>query len=93
MNDSRDFQDAELVRGGQSHFTSQPTFSPPVRDPGGILSRSLGIPSRQVFGTRMVSENFFFFANPMASSSAPYPQDSNPLGLRCIRTHITTCDG
>ena len=34
-----------------------------------------------------------FFANPAASSSAHYPQDSNPLCLWCIRTHITTCDG
>ena len=34
-----------------------------------------------------------FFANPAASSAAHYPQDSNPLCLWCIRTHITTCDG
>ena len=27
MNDSRDFQDAESVRSGQSHVTSQPAFS------------------------------------------------------------------
>ena len=26
MNDSRDFQDAESVRSGQSHVTSQPVF-------------------------------------------------------------------
>ena len=30
MNDSRDFQDAESVRSGQSHVTSQPVFFPPV---------------------------------------------------------------
>ena len=47
MNDSRDFQDAESVRSGQSHVTSQPVFFPPVRDPGGMLSRSLGMPSRK----------------------------------------------
>ena len=29
MNDSRDFQDAESVRNGQAHVTSQPVFSPP----------------------------------------------------------------
>ena len=28
MNDSRDFQDAESVRSGQSHVTSQPVFFP-----------------------------------------------------------------
>ena len=43
-NDSRDFQDAESVRSGQSHVTSQP---PPHPDPGGMLSRSLGMPSRK----------------------------------------------
>ena len=47
MNDSRDFQDAESVRSGQSHVTSQPVFFPPHPDPGGMLSRSLGMPSRK----------------------------------------------
>ena len=47
MNDSRDFQDAESVRSGQSHVTSQPVFCPPLPDPGGMLSRSLGMPSRR----------------------------------------------
>ena len=28
MNDSRDYQDAESVRSGQSHVTSQPAFLP-----------------------------------------------------------------
>ena len=42
----RDFQDAESVRSGQSHVTSQPVFFPLVRDPGGMPSRSLGMPSR-----------------------------------------------
>ena len=47
MNDFRDFQDAESVRSGQSHVTSQPVFFPPHSDPGGMLSRSLGMPSRK----------------------------------------------
>ena len=34
MNDSRDFQDAESVRSGHSHVTSQPVSFPPFRDPG-----------------------------------------------------------
>ena len=46
MNDSRDFQDAESVRSGQSHVTSQPVFFPPYPDPCGMLSCSLGMPSR-----------------------------------------------
>ena len=46
MNDSRDFKDAESVRSGQSNVTSQPEFFPPFQNPGGMLSRSLGMPSR-----------------------------------------------
>ena len=46
-NDSRDFQDAESVRSGQSHVASQPVFFPLYPDPGGMPSRSLGMPSRK----------------------------------------------
>ena len=46
MNDSRDFQDAGSVRSGQSHVTSQPSFFPLHPDLGGMLSLSLGMPSR-----------------------------------------------
>ena len=66
INDSRDFQDVESVRSGLSHVTSQPVFCPPHPDPGGMLSRSLGMPSRNTHG---FSGNVF--ANPTASSSAP----------------------
>ena len=81
MNDSRDFQDAESVRSGLSHVPGQPAFFPPFRDPGGMLSRSLGMPSRNdrppsIWDTHGISGNVF--ANPTASSSAPYPQESNP---------------
>ena len=34
MNDSSVFKDAESVRSGQSHVTSQPAFFPHFRDPG-----------------------------------------------------------
>ena len=85
MNDSRDFQDAESVRSGQSHVTSQPVFFPPHPGLGGMLSRSLGMPSCNNgpprFGTRMVFGETFF-ANPTASSSAPYPQESNPCSFK-----------
>ena len=47
LNESRDFQDAESVRSGHSHVASQPVFFPPHPDPGGMLSRSLGMPSRE----------------------------------------------
>ena len=80
MNDSRDFQDAESIRSGQSHVSSQPVFSPPHPDPGGMLSRSLGMPSKNgppsIGDTHGLSGNVF--ANPTASSSAPYPQESKP---------------
>ena len=81
MNDSRDFQDAESVRSGQSHVTSQPVFFLPHPDLGGMLSRSLGMPSRRdgppsIWDTHGISGEVF--ANPTASSSALYPQESNP---------------
>ena len=64
MKDSRDFQDAESVRSGHSHVPSQPVFSPPHPDPGGMLSRSLGLPSRKngrpsIWDTHGFSGNFF----------------------------------
>ena len=64
MNDSRDFQDAESVRSGHSHVASQPVFFPPHPIPGGMLSRSVGMPSRRegppsIFGTRMVFRETF----------------------------------
>ena len=47
MNDSRVFMDAESVRSGLSHVPSQPALFPPYRDPGGLLNRSTGMPSRK----------------------------------------------
>ena len=79
MSDSRDLQDAESVRSGQSQVTSQPVFFPHHPDPGGMLSRSLGMPSRNnrpqsIWDTHGISGNVF--ANPTASFSVPYPQES-----------------
>ena len=81
MNDSRDFQDAESVRSGQAHVTSQPVSFPLHPIPEGMLSRSLGMPSRKdgppsIWDTHGTSGNVF--VNPPASSSAPYPQELNP---------------
>ena len=81
MNDSRDFKDAESVRSGLSHVPSQPAFFPPFRDPGGMLSRSMRMPSRndrppENWDTHGKSGNVF--VNATASSSAPYPQGFNP---------------
>ena len=78
MSDPKEFQDAESVRTEHSHVTSQPVFFPPHPIPGGMLSRSLGTPSRRegppsIWDTHGISGNVC--ANPDASSSAPYPQE------------------
>ena len=76
MNDSRDFQDAESVRSGQSHVTNHSVFFPPFQNPGemlGMPSRNEGQPS--IWDTHGVSGNVF--ANATASSSAPHPQEAN----------------
>ena len=80
-NDSRDFHDAESVRSGHSHVTSQLVSFPLHRIPEGMLSRSIGMLSRKdgppsIWDTLGLSGNVF--ANPPASSSAPYPGGFNP---------------
>ena len=59
------FKDAESVRSGLSHVPSQPAFFPPYRDPGGMLSRSIGMPSHRdgpqsIWDTHCFSGNVFF---------------------------------
>ena len=80
MNDSKDFQDAESVRSGTSHVTSQPMlfFKHPILE--GMLRHSFVKPSRKegppsIWDTHGISGNVF--ANPHASSSALYPRESN----------------
>ena len=80
MNDLRDFQDAESVRSGHSHVTNQHVSFPPHPVPGGMPSRSMGMPSRReeppsIWDTHGVSGNVF--ADPVASSAAPCPQELN----------------
>ena len=96
MNDSKDFQDAESVRSGRSHVTSRPVSFPPHPIPGGMLSRSFGMPSRRdgppsSWDTHGISGNVF--ANPHASSSAPYPQELNPWGTTIEEPlHMSTAE-
>ena len=78
MNDSKDFQDAESVRNGNSHVTSRPVSFPPHPIPKGMLRHSFVSPCRKegppcIWDTHGISGNVF--ANPDASSSAPYPQE------------------
>ena len=80
MNDSEDFQDAESVRSGNSHVTSRPVSFPPHPIPEGMLRHSFVSPRRKegppsIWDTHGISGNVF--ANPPASSSAPYPQELN----------------
>ena len=80
MSDSKDFQDAESIRSGNSHVTSQPVSFPPHPIPGGMLSRSIGMPSRRegppsIWDTHGISGNAF--ADAVASSTAPYQQELN----------------
>ena len=73
MNDSRDFQDAESVRSGHSHVASQHVSFPPHPVPGGMPSRSVGMPNRKegppiylghtwCVGTRFCKSNGVFFS-------------------------------
>ena len=80
MNDSKEFQDAESIRSGNSHVSSRPLSFPHHPIPEGMLSRSFGVPSRRegppsIWDTHGFSGNVF--ADPPASSSAPYPQELN----------------
>ena len=80
MNDSKDFQDAESVRSGNSHVTSRPVSFPPHPIPEGMLRPSFVPPRRtdgppNIWDTSGISGNVF--ANPQASSSAPYPPELN----------------
>ena len=73
MIDSRDFKDAGSVRSGLSHVPSQPALLPPHPIPGGMLSRSTGMPSRKG-GPPSIWDTHGVFA-------APYPQELNPWSL------------
>ena len=81
MNDSKDFQDAESVRSGNSHVTSQPMLFPKHPAFEGLSRPSFVSPRRKegppdIWDTSGISGNVF--ANPQASSTAPYPQELNP---------------
>ena len=89
MNDSRDFQDAESVRSGHSHVTSQPVFfpHPPILE--GMLRPSFVSPSRRerppsISDTHGFSGNVL--ADPVASSTALYPQELNPWSSGRVET-------
>ena len=47
INDSKDFQDAESIRSGNSHVTRRPVSFPPHPIPEGMLRRSIETPNRR----------------------------------------------
>ena len=59
MNDSEDFQDAESIRSGNSHVTSQPVSFLPHPIPEGMLRHSFVTQGHQAFGTHMVYRETF----------------------------------
>ena len=80
MNDSKDFQDAESVRSGNSHVTNQPKLFPKHPILEGMLRLSFVSPRRKegppsIWDTHGISRNVF--ATPQDCSSAPYPRELN----------------
>ena len=64
MNNSKDFQDAESVRSGNSHVTSRPVSFPPHPIPEGMLRHSVVSPCRRegppsIWDTHGISGNVF----------------------------------
>ena len=64
MNDSKDFQDAESVRSGNSHVTSRPVSFSPHPIPEGMLRHSFVSPCRKegppsIWDTHGISGNVF----------------------------------
>ena len=97
MNDSKDFQDADSVRSGNSHVTSQPMLFPKHPIPEGMLRPSFisqrhtdGPP--KIWDTSGISGNVF--AHPQTSSSAPYPQELNSTWKKTIEEpiHMSTAE-
>ena len=97
MNDSKDFQDAESIRSGNSHVTSPPGLFPRHPPFQGMLKPAF-ISQRQTeeppntWDTSGISGNVF--AHPQASSSAPYPQELNSPWKKTIEEplHMSTAE-
>ena len=97
MNDSKDFRDAESVRSGNSHVTSQPGVFPKHPPFEGLLRPSFvslrhtdGPPN--IWDSSGISGNVF--AHSQASSSAPYPQELNSTWRKTIEEpiHMSTAE-
>ena len=97
MNDSKDFQDAESIRSGNSHVTSPPGLFPKHPPFEGLLKPAF-ISQRQteeppnIWDTSGISGNVF--AHPQTSSSAPYPQELNSSWKKTFEEpiHMSTAE-
>ena len=93
----RIFQDAESIRSGNSHVTSQPGIFPKHPPFEGMLRPSF-ISQRQIeeppntWDTSGISGNVF--AHPQTSSSVPYPQELNSTWKKTIEEpiHMSTAE-
>ena len=97
MNDSKDFQDAESVRSGNSHVTSQRMLFPKHPPFEGLLRPSFVSPRRtdgppDIWDTSDISGNVFARPCCLEStsfvSSAPYPQELNSTWRKTIEEPI-----
>ena len=92
MNESRDFKDAELVRSGLSHVPSQPAFFPTLSRFWRNAKPFFGNAEPQRWAAKYLGHAMVyretFFANPTASSSAPYPQGFYPW-ISCTMEHTS----
>ena len=97
MNDSKDFMDAESICSGNPHVTSPPGLFPKHPPFEGMLRPSFISPRRtdgppNIWDTSGISGNVF--ANPQASSSAPYPQELNSPWKKTMEEpiHMSTAE-
>ena len=97
MGHSKDFRDAESICSGTSHVTSPPGVFPRHPPFQGMLKPAF-ISQRQdeeppnIWDTSGISGNVF--ANPHASSTAPYPQELNSPWRKTIEEpiHMSTAE-
>ena len=93
MNDSKDFQDAESVRSGNSHVTSRPVSFPPHPIPGGMLRHSFVSPRRKerppsIWDTHGISGNVFAASSSHEVSLEPIFKRREDLGKHSVYTHF-----
>ena len=96
MNDSKDFQDAESVRSGNSLVTSQPILLPKHHLFEGFFEAFIRIAAPHRWAAKYLGYKRYIgnFANLQASFSAPIPQELNPPRRKTIEEplHMSTVE-